>query len=73
MTCNGGGIDLMLTETGVSTGVFKGMVVFTDEESSGYQLRVAKSDTVWAEYEDNTLSRPYMTSDEFDITDETTI
>ena len=49
------------------------MVIFIDEESSGYQLRVAKGDTVWAEYEYNTLPRPYMTSDEFDITDETII
>lgn len=61
-----GGVDIILTETGVETGVFKGMVVFTDEESSGHQLLVAKGDRVWAEYEDNTLPSPHSSADEID-------
>ena len=68
-----GGLDITLTETGTATGVFKGTVTFTDEKSSGHQLLVTHGDTVWAEYEDNTLPRPHMTSDEIDVTDETTI
>ena len=68
-----GGVDIVLTETGVETGVFKGMVVFTDEESSGHQLRVTAGDTVIAEYEDNTLPSPHSSADEIDIVAETVI
>jgi hypothetical protein len=51
-----GGIDLTVTETGVNSGVFQGIVFFTaTDESSGHRLRVADGDTVTAEYDDNTI------------------
>ncbi len=64
-----GGIDLTVTETNEATGIFEGTVFFTiTDESSGHRLRVAEGDTVTAEYEDNTLPKPYTTGDELDIT-----
>lgn len=69
-----GGIDLTLTETNKSTGIFEGTVFFTTtDESSGHRLRVAGEDTITAEYEDNTLPSPYTTADELDITDTSVI
>ena len=64
-----GGIDLTVTETNSSTGIFEGTVFFsTTDESSGHRLRVASGDTITAEYEDNTLPKPYTIQDELDIT-----
>lgn len=64
-----GGIDLTVSETDSSTGVFEGTVFFsTTDESSGHRLRVAEGDTITAEYEDNTLPKPYTIQDELDIT-----
>ncbi len=64
-----GGIDLTVTETNESTGIFEGIVFFTTtDESSGHRLRVSEADTVTASYEDNTLPDPYTTADELDIT-----
>ena len=64
-----GGIDLVVTETGESTGIFEGTVFFTtDFESHNLRLRVSEGDTITAEYEDNTLPDPYTTADERDIT-----
>ena len=64
-----GGIDLTVTETNESTGIFEGTVSFTVvDESSGHRLRVAENDTITAEYEDNTLPEPYSTADELEIT-----
>ena len=64
-----GGIDLTVTETNESTGIFEGTVFFTvSQESSGHRLRVAEGDTVTAEYEDGTLPDPYTTADELDVT-----
>ena len=68
-----GGVDIVLKETEIASGAFRGMVVFTDEESSGHQLRVAEGDVIRAEYEDNTLPEPYMTFDEIDIVSKVTI
>ncbi len=64
-----GGIDLTVTETGEMTGVFEGTVFFsTTNESSGSRLLVGQGDTVTAEYEDNTLPKPYTIADELDVT-----
>ena len=64
-----GGIDLTVTETNESTGIFEGTVSFTVvDESSGHRLRVAENDTITAEYEDNTLPDPYSTADELEVT-----
>ena len=64
-----GGIDLLLLETDIDSGIFEGRVSFTlFLESSGNRLRVADGDTVTTEYEDNTLPQPYTTADELDIT-----
>ena len=68
------GIDLTMTETNSSTGIFEGTVFFsTTDESSGHRLRVAEGDTITAEYEDNTLPEPYTIQDELDITETSTI
>jgi hypothetical protein len=64
-----GGIDLTVTETNASTGIFEGTVFFTiTDESSGHRLRVHGEDTITAEYEDNTLPEPFKPGDGFDIT-----
>ena len=69
-----GGIDLTVTETNESTGIFEGTVAFqTETESSGHRLRAAEGDTVTAEYEDRTLPDPYNTVDDEDITATTLI
>ena len=69
-----GGIDLTVTETNESTGIFEGTVAFqTETESSGHRLRAAEGDTVTAEYEDRTLPDPYNTVDDLDITATTLI
>ena len=55
------GIDLVVSETGRSTGVFKGAVMFTAEgESSGRCLRAAEGDTVTIKYKTGTLRHPYV-------------
>jgi hypothetical protein len=64
-----GGIDLTVTETNESTGVFEGVVFFTTTDaSSGHTLRVSEGDTITASYEDNTLPEPYSSTDELEIT-----
>ena len=62
------GIDLTLTETGKSTGIFEGTVFFAMFHSTSTTVRVAEGDTVIAEYEDYTLPDPYTTADKLDIT-----
>ena len=63
-----GGIDLTVTETNEATGIFEGTVFFTvTDESSGHRLRVSESDTVTADYEDNTLPEPYSPAEELKI------
>mgnify|MGYP000161919126 CR=1 FL=1 len=44
------------------------MFFHTTDESSSDRLRDAKSETVTAEYEDNTLPDPYTRADELDVT-----
>ena len=48
------GIDLTVTETGKSTGIFEGTVFFMQFHSTSTAVRVAEGDTVTAEYENNT-------------------
>ena len=50
------GIDLTVTETGKSTGIFEGTVFFAQFHSTSSAVRVAEGDTVTAEYENNTPS-----------------
>ncbi len=50
------GLDLTVTETGASTGIFEGVVTFTlDSKSDGNRLLVVHGDTVTATYRDRTL------------------
>jgi len=63
------GIELMVTETRKSTGIFEETVFFTTtDESSSPKLKVANGDTVTVEYEDRTLPEPHTITDELDIT-----
>jgi hypothetical protein len=66
------GIEVTVTETSRSTGIFETTVFFiTEGESFGSELKVSVGDTVTAEYEDNTLPDPYTRADELDIIDTT--
>jgi len=63
-----GGIELTVTETNESTGVFEGTVFFTTSSASGgATLRVSEGDSITAEYSDHTLPEPYSTSDDIDV------
>lgn len=61
------GIKIAMIETGESTGIFKGQVFFTVNESNSPKLRVSEGDTVIAEYKDKTLPPPYTIKDELTI------
>jgi len=63
-----GGIELTVTETNESTGVFEGTVFFTTSDaSSGHTLRVSEGDAITTDYSDHTLPEPYSTSDDIDV------
>jgi len=63
-----GGIELTVTETNESTGIFEGTVFFTTSDaSSGHTLRVSEGDSITADYSDHTLPDPYSTSDDIDV------
>jgi len=64
-----GGFQATVSETGEDTGVFEGIVYFSDSAAtSGLTLRVSEGDTVTAEYVDVTLPGPdYGTSDDLTI------
>ena len=63
-----GGIELTVTETNESTGIFEGTVFFTTTDaSSGHTLRVSEGDSITADYSDHTLPDPYSTSDDIDV------
>ncbi len=64
-----GGIGIIVTETGVSNGIFQAVVYFVDELSSedDHKIRVTEGDIVYAEYEDQTLPPPYSVADELDV------
>ncbi len=68
------GMQLTVTETNETTGIFEGTVFFsTSFFSSGHQLRVTPGDTIIASYDDHTLPDPYTTLDELHINAEATI
>ena len=68
------GINLVMTETGVDTGLFEGTVFFSiTQESSGHRLQVTSGDTIRAQYNDNTLPRSYLNVDELEIIATSTI
>ena len=63
-----GGIELTVSETNESTGIFEGTIFFTTSDASGgHTLRVSEGDTITAEYSDHTLPEPYTTSDDIDV------
>ena len=65
-----GGIQLTVTETDKSSGIFEGTVFFTTTNNSHDDtLSVSVGDTVTVEYVDNTLPKPYTTADKLGITD----
>ena len=69
-----GGIKLTMIETGQNTGVFQGIVDFTNDlDSSGNRLHVSSGDTVTAEYTDTTLPLPHSSSDQLRLVATTTI
>jgi len=68
-----GGIELNMTETGMSTGIFQGIVFFTNSTSSGSHLHVSPGDTVTCEYGDRTLPSPYTPADQLRLTTTTLI
>lgn len=52
------GIDLTVTETDTSSGIFEGTVFFsTTDNSSGHRLRISQGDTVFAKYVDTTIPK----------------
>jgi predicted secreted protein with PEFG-CTERM motif len=65
-----GGIELTVTETDKSSGIFEGTVFFTKSKNSHENtLKVSIGDTVTVEYLDNTLPGPYTAEDILGITD----
>lgn len=63
------GIIISVTETNVSSGLFEGIAPFTNQkQSSENKLKVTGDDTVYVNYKDNTLPKPYGINDEIDIT-----
>ncbi len=66
------GIELIVTESYKSTGIFEGTVFFTtSEESSSPKLKVAVGDTLTMEYEDRTLPEQYTSREKLDVTSTT--
>ena len=52
------GIDLTVTETDISSGVFEGTVFFsTADDSSGHRLRISQGDTIFSKYADTTIPK----------------
>ncbi len=52
------GIDLTVTETSMSSGVFEGTVFFsTTDDSSGHRLRISQGDTIFSKYADVTIPK----------------
>jgi len=64
-----GGIDLILNETGIDTGIFEASItISTTEESQDTILQITDGDYITAEYGDSTLPiPPYNVSDKLDI------
>ncbi len=63
-----GGIDLTVTETDLTTGIFEGTVSFSlDDETGRSNLAVSGGDTVTAEYTDYTLPSPYYRTESLNL------
>ena len=65
-----GGIDLTVTETQESSGVFEGVVEFDSYAAHlpGHRLQVSEGDTVTARYDDETLPKPDGRGDSLAVT-----
>ena len=64
-----GGIDLTVTETQESSGVFEGVVEFDPYVASqGHRLQVSEGDIVTAAYDDETLPKPDGRGDSLAVT-----
>ena len=64
-----GGIDLTVTETQESSGVFEGVVEFDPYAASqGHRLQVSEGDIVTATYDDETLPKPDGRGDSLAVT-----
>ena len=69
-----GGIELTVTETQESSGIFEGTVEFDPESASqGHRLQVTEGDIVTAEYDDYTLPPPDGEDDSLSISATTLI
>lgn len=66
------GISLNMTETGITTGTFRGQVPFSVTLESG-KLLVTKGDTITVKYRDISLPTPYKPGDGLDIIDRSII
>jgi len=65
-----GGIDLLLVETDIGSGVFEGILFLTGSgESSESTLRVSLGDTIIAEYDDESPPPPFDPNDSQEVTD----
>jgi len=68
------GIEVDVIETNEASGIFEGIVTFgSDSDSHNRKLKVVESDTVTAQYIDNTLPSPYSVKDSLKITGTTII
>ena len=54
------GIDLTITETSRSSGIFEGTVFFsTADDSSGHRLRISQGDIIFSKYADTTIPKSH--------------
>ena len=61
------GMEIIVTETNISTGVFEGTVIFSDVTMKNHSINVKKGDNVYAQYIDFTLPDPYNIDDMLEI------
>ena len=61
------GMEIVVTETNISTGVFEGTVIFSDVTMKNHSINVKKGDNVYAQYIDFTLPDPYNIDDMLEI------
>ena len=63
------GIDLTVSETDKTTGIFEGTVFFTvADDSSGHRLRIAEGDTITVRYNDYTIPELHSAVNGLDMT-----
>jgi len=61
------GIDVLLKETNMSTGMFEGFTKFTTGKSGKNLLKTDFGDTIYTSFIDKTLPEPYVIYDELEI------